>query len=120
MGEAIACEPFKTDAVVIENRGKGFATAKQKVTLEPVLVIFGNKEIPSGATVYVRGDFAMERDGRQVYEVEGRQVIFVPIKEVRLMKPYVYTPPAGGGVTLTAPGMKITVSGGSGDSGSAP
>ena len=81
----IAVEPFKTDAVEKAGVKTGFATVKQKTELTPLRVIFGNKDIEEGDVVYVRGDFCVEPDAKKVFEVGGQKVIFLPLREVKLV-----------------------------------
>lgn len=88
--DLVAVEPFKTDAVEKEIKG-GFATAKQKVELKPLKVVFGTDKLPAGATVYVRGDLCVEADAKRVYEIDGQKVIFIKVSEVKLLKRYEQT-----------------------------
>lgn len=81
----IGVEPFKTDAVE-KAENKGFATIKQKTQLTPLVVVFGKGDIYPGATVWVRGDFCVQPDAKAIYEIEGKQVIFIPFKEVKMVK----------------------------------
>ncbi len=86
MNDHIACEPFKNDLTDAVKKGTGFNTMKGLTTLTPLFVVFGNKDILAGQTVYVRADLAKEPASKQEFEVEGRKIVFIPLREVRLVK----------------------------------
>jgi hypothetical protein len=84
--EHIACEPFKNDLTETVNKGTGFNTMKGLTTLTPLKVIFGNRDYPAGQTIYVRADLGKNQDARMQYDVEGQKVIFIPVKDIKLVK----------------------------------
>lgn len=86
MNDCIGVEPFKTDAVEKTSNKSGFVTAKQKTELAELKVVFGTDKIQAGQTVFVRGDLCVEGVAKQVFEVDGVKVIFIPLKEVKLVK----------------------------------
>lgn len=88
----IACEPFPTASIEKEVK-TGFATAKQKVALTPLNVVFGTDKIPEGSMVYVPGDGCMEAWGKRVFEIEGKRIIMVPLSVVKIVRKVVATPP---------------------------
>jgi hypothetical protein len=88
VNDQIAVEPFKNDLTDVVQRGTGFNTMKGATTLTGCKVVYGNKEYPAGVTVYVRAELAKEAIGKQVLDVEGAKVTFIPIKEIRLVKRY--------------------------------
>lgn len=88
MNDYVGTEPFPTDALQVAGQNKGFATAKQKTELTPLKVVIGTKDIPEGATVYVRGELCAEGESRKVYEFDGKKVIFIPKREIKFIKRY--------------------------------
>jgi hypothetical protein len=86
VNDLVACEPFKNDLTETVTKGTGFNTMKAFNTLTPLKVIFGNSLFPANQTVYVRADLARDPTAKIQYEVEGRKVVFIPVKEIRLVK----------------------------------
>jgi hypothetical protein len=86
MGEMIALEPFKTTALERTDTKSGFTTAKQKVELTPLVVRFGTDKIKAGSTVFVRGDLCASADAKLIYDVDGTKVIFLPVREVKVVR----------------------------------
>jgi hypothetical protein len=84
----IGVEPFTTDAVVKVGTKSAFATMGQKTQLTPLLVVFGTKEISSGWTVFVRGDLCSAVEAKQIFEIDGKSVIFLPVNEIKLVRKY--------------------------------
>lgn len=102
MNDLIGVEPFKTDAVEKTGVSKGFATAKQKTELAALTVLFGTEKIPVGSVVYVRGDLCVEPDSKKVYELDGHKVIFISVKEVKVVRHWdVGAPKAAWNQTVT-------------------
>ena len=98
-GEFIAVEQFET--TVIEKKiNKGFGGAAQKLALTPLKVLIGNEKLPTGSTVYVRGDSQFEPWAKDVQEIGEIKALLCPISRVLFVKyaPYV------GPVTYTASG----------------
>lgn len=90
MNDRVACTPFPTNAVEKNVTGRGFATAKQTISLTALTVVYGNEKIPAGSTVYVRGDLCLDGDAKRVFEVEGKSVVFIPISEIKLINRVVW------------------------------
>lgn len=88
VNDHIACEPFKNDLTEVVQKGTGFNTMKGATTLTGLKVIFGNKDYPAGQTIYVRAEMAKEGIGKTILEVEGVKVVFIPIKDIKLVKRY--------------------------------
>jgi hypothetical protein len=70
----------------------GFVTVKNKLTLVPLKVVFGNENVagptlyaPTHSTVYVRGDSVTQLWAKEVYEVDGISFILAPIDAVQLV-----------------------------------
>jgi hypothetical protein len=90
LGEKIAVEPFKSVAPEMASKS-AFATVIQRRELTAMLVIVGNKDIPAGSTVYVRGDLCVDSEAKKVFEFEGTKVSFIPVREVLIVS-YWYQP----------------------------
>lgn len=85
MNNFVGVEPFKTNTVE-KKTTNAFAVAQQKVDLTPLKVVHGTENIPTGATVYVRGDLCAEPDGKKVYEIDGVKFILIPVTEVKVVR----------------------------------
>lgn len=93
MNDKIACTPFPTTSVEKMNSGKGFATAKQTVALTALIVVYGNDKVPAGSTVFVRGDLCLDAEAKRTYEMEGTQIIFIPMSEIKIVKKQIFRLP---------------------------
>lgn len=87
----VALTPFPTLAVEKQNT-TGFVTVKNKLTLVPLKVVFGNENAdgtpiyaPTHSTAFVRGDSVTQPWAKEVYEVNGIQFIIAPIDAVQLV-----------------------------------
>jgi hypothetical protein len=87
VNDQIAVEPFKNDLTETVQKGTGFNTMRGATTLTGCKVIYGNKDYPGGVTVYVRAELAKDPNSR-VVEVDGVKMVFIAIKEIRLVKRY--------------------------------
>ena len=80
----IACKPF--ESLAIETQGSTFKTVKQKTSLLPLEVLWGNYnlEYRPGDTIYVRGDVTTLPWTREVFEVDGMKFILVPAECIQM------------------------------------
>ena len=79
----VACTPFEKRSVeTVVN--SGFATVKNKATLVPLTVIFGNDVYPHGSVVYVKGDQINAPWVKEVFELRGQAFVLVPHDQVKL------------------------------------
>lgn len=88
----VALSPFPTQSVEKENKG-GFVVVKQKVSLTPLRIVFGNENVegtmvyaPTGAVAYVRGDSVTLPWAKEVFEIEGQKFILAPLDAVQLVE----------------------------------
>jgi hypothetical protein len=80
----IGVEKFRTNNV--EKKEKhGFAVVSQKVELTPLTVLYGTDKIPTGSTVYVRGDLCATRDAQTIYSIGTQEFILIPVAEVKIV-----------------------------------
>lgn len=81
----LACTPFLVRSVEASVKG-GFATVKNKITLNELVVIFGNDEIPTGSKVYVKADQINAQYVKEVFEMGEVKFILVPQEQVKLVE----------------------------------
>ncbi len=81
----IACSPFENKTVSATVKS-AFATMAQRQTLTAHRVLFGNADIPTGATVYVHAGQAAHKWAKDVFEKDGVPFIFVPQEQVLLVE----------------------------------
>jgi hypothetical protein len=91
----LLCETFKTNTVKKKERS-GFAVMDQKVALVGLKVLVGSDEIPTGYTVYVRGEACQTGWGKETFESEGMlPFIRVPLTEIIYVQVFeTYNPPS--------------------------
>lgn len=87
----VALTPFPTLAVEKQNTS-GFVTVKNKLSLVPLKVVFGNENstgttiyAPTHSTAFVRGDSVTQLWAKEIYEVDGIQFILAPVDAVQLV-----------------------------------
>lgn len=62
----------------------GVAIAKQKFSLLETTVVFADSEgfVPVGTKVFLRGDCIINGWAKEVFELEGKKFILVPIDQI--------------------------------------
>ena len=85
LNNELALTPFESTDVKAKNFG-GFAVMAQRVQLSPLKVVYGNGEIKEGQTVYVMGDACKHPFASQIFEVNGKQFILVPLSFVKMVE----------------------------------
>lgn len=94
----IACTPFVGGKQVKKEIRGGMARVAQTCELEPLTVVAGTKDIPTGSIAYVRGEMCASVWGQKTYTLKEQTVIMVPEHEVLVIE----APP--GGNTWVGPG----------------
>lgn len=86
LGNLIACEPGETQTLERKLIG-GIATSGHRNTLMPFKVIHGNDKIPSGSTVYVPAQLAVNQKwATDIVTLDDVSMVFIPVEAVRLVK----------------------------------
>jgi hypothetical protein len=85
LNNRVAVEPFRTDAVEKTGVKSGFVTVKQKTELTKLQVVFNSGDIKAGDWVYVRGDLCVDANARQIFEIDGKRFILIPLDEIKLV-----------------------------------
>jgi hypothetical protein len=86
----VACTPFERRSVQLEVRS-GVASAKQKVELTPLTVVFDfqpekdQRPLLAGWRVFVRGDEMLSQYAKEEYTIDGMTFILVPYDQIRLV-----------------------------------
>ncbi len=82
----VACKPTAGGGVETSTK-KGFATVQNKTQLLRLEVVFGEWQgMPAGSFVYVRGDSIKLPWGVDVFTVNDKQVILVPVDQIQLIE----------------------------------
>jgi len=96
----IGISPISASKHIEKKRIGGMEVPVQSVGMLPAKVLFGSKDIPSGSTVYLPGDAAMQHWAKQVYNVNGVEFVRAPETAVFFVEepvpqkvPYTQPPP---------------------------
>lgn len=97
----IATEPWPED----EQKPKavatsGFAVVKNKAALKGLKVMVGNNEYVEGSTVFVRAELYTHGFAKEVFEVDGKRMILLPVEHILFAR---YGEPLPDTVSITHP-----------------
>ncbi len=111
--ERLACEPFKDKSVKQKVTGH-LVVPEQKHSITELKVVFGNEDIPAGASVWVNAAAYIKEWAKAEFTVDDKTFILVPLSEVLLIrKPVSYAPkydlPFHFSTTLTTDGTGTSV-----------
>lgn len=81
----VAVEPFPTNQVEKEIR-HGVAMVRQKHSLQPLKVVFGdNDRYTPGKVVWVRADQCVASWAKEVFEIDSKKFVLLPKDQVVLV-----------------------------------
>ncbi len=91
LNRRMAVTPFSSTSIEVKTN-KGFAHVMQKSALIPLKIVFdfeSTGDMPTllaGDTVYVKGDAQAHQWAKEVFAVDGKEFIFLPVEFAMLVR----------------------------------
>ena len=86
LNKKVACTPFPSNDIKIEVKG-GLPLIRQKNELSQLTVVLDSDcGLTAGEEVWVRGDACKHQYAKEVYEIDGKTFILIPVEMILIKK----------------------------------